>query len=233
MLAGVRRRNQIPRSERTLSGRISGPFRSRSQIRESKCLPIAPNRKTGASVFFPTNSVTYLDCPTSTTRRIDLMESVIGASWQVDLGEAKEIVPRACRVGVSRNSVGSNRRWLPEKNRFNSTRWKKKRPSATDFGQKEQRGRNIFFSKIVRPKVSMPRFRVQALPSGISTSGNQTMTIHSPISWPSYRRRETRIWNYSRIQAMPRIFSRSIKVSRRLTTILRHQHEQIRALLHA
>src|SRR5437773_8142239 len=233
MLAGVRRRNQIPRSERTLSGRISGPFRSRSQIRESKCLPIAPNRRTGASVFFPTNSVTYLDCPTSTTRRFDLMVSGIGASWQAGLGEAKGIVPRACRVGVSRNSVGSNRRWLPEKNRFNSTRWKKKRPSATDFGQKEQLGRNISFSRIVRPKVSMPRFLVQVLPSGISTSGNQTMTIRLPISWHSYRRMETRIWNYSKIQAMAGIFSLATNVSRRLTTTLRHQHEQIRVLLHA
>src|SRR5437660_4127322 len=100
------------------------------------------------------------------------MESVIGASWQVGLGEAKKIVPRECRVGVSRNSVGSSRRWLPEKNRFNSTRWKKKRRSAIDFGQKEKLDRNISFSRIARPKGSTPRFRVQALPSGISTSGN-------------------------------------------------------------
>ena len=99
--------------------------------------------------------------------------------------------------------------------------------------QKEQPGRNISFSRIVRPKVSTPRFRVQALPSGISTSGNQTMTIRSPISWHSYRRMETRIWNYSRIQAMAGIFSLAINASRRLTTTLRHQHEQIRVLLHA
>src|SRR5205823_3552320 len=84
--------------------------------------------------------------PTSTTRRIALMESVIGASWQVDLGETKESVPRACHVGVSQNSVGSNRRWLPKKNRCNSIRWRKKRPSAIDSGQKEQLGRNISFS---------------------------------------------------------------------------------------
>src|SRR5205823_9264719 len=103
------------------------------------------------------------------------MESVIGASWQAGPGEAKEIVPRECRVGVSRNSVGSNRRWLPKKNPSNSILWEKKRPSATDFGQKEQSGRNISFSRIVRPKVSTPRFLVQVLPSGISTSGNQTM----------------------------------------------------------
>src|SRR5439155_1486979 len=127
------------------------------------------------------NSVTYLDCPTSTTRRIALMESVIGALWQVGLGEAKEIVPRVCRVGVSRNSVGSNRRWcLSEKNRYNSILWKEKRPSATDFGQKEQLGRNISFSRIVRPKVSMVRFRAQASLSGISTSGSQIITVRSP-----------------------------------------------------
>src|SRR5437899_6865560 len=121
------------------------------------------------------NSVTYLDCPTSTTRRIALMESVIGALWQVGLGETKEIVPRACRVGVSRNSVGSNRRWwLPEKIRCNSIRWKKKRPSATDSGQKEQLGRNISFSRIVRPKISMVRFRAQASLSGISTDRKST-----------------------------------------------------------
>src|SRR5215216_3327108 len=124
-------------------------------MRKSKYLPIPPNRKTGASVSFRTNSVTCLDCPTSTTRRFDLMESVIGASWQAGLGEAKEIVLRECRAGVSRNSVGSSRRWLPEKNRFNSTHWKKKRRSATEFGQKEQRGRNTSWWRIVRPKVSM------------------------------------------------------------------------------
>src|SRR5947199_7669749 len=153
MRAWVRKPNQTPRSERTGSGRISGPFRSRSYIRESKYLPIPQNRKTGGSVFFRTNSVTCLDCPTSTTRRIDLMESVVGALWQPGPGEAKEIVPRDCRAGVSRNSVGSSRRWLPEKNRFNSTRWKRKRPSAIDFGQKEQAGRNIYYSRITRPKV--------------------------------------------------------------------------------
>src|SRR5437899_12352546 len=98
------------------------------------------------------NSVTYLDCPTSTTRRIALMESVIGALWQVGLGEAEEIVPRACRVGVSGNSVGSNRRWwLPEKIRCNSIRCTKKRPSAADCGQKEEVGRNITFSRIDMP----------------------------------------------------------------------------------
>jgi immune inhibitor A len=94
-------------------------------------------------------------------------------------------------------------------------------------------GRNISFWRIVRPKVSTPRFPVQALPSGISTSGNQTITIRWPISWHCYRRMGTRIWNYSRIQAMPGIFSRAIKVSRRLTTIQSHQHDQIGALLHA
>src|SRR5947207_10242070 len=202
-------------------------------MRESKSLPIRPNRKTGASAFFPMNSVTYLDCPTSTTRRIALMESVIGALWQVDLGETKEIVPRACRVGVSRNSVGSNRRWLPEKNRCNSIRWKEKRPSATDSGHKKQLGRNISFSRIVRPKASMLRFRVQALLSGISTSGSQTMTIRSPITWHSYMRMERRISNYSRIQAMAGTFSLAINVSRRLTTILRHQPDQMWGLLHA
>src|SRR5439155_10885514 len=138
------------------------------------------------------NSVTYLDCPTSTTQRFALMESVIGALWQVGLGEAKEIVPCECRVGVSRNSVGSNRRWLPKNNRCNSIRWKKKPPSATDFGQKEQLGRNISFSRIVRPQVSMPRFRAQASLSGTLTSGSQTMTIRSLISWHSYRHMEIR-----------------------------------------
>src|SRR4029453_9501324 len=126
------------------------------------------------------NSVTFFDCRTSSTGRFALMESVIGALWQVDLGETKEIVPCGCRVGVSLNSVGSNRRWwLPEKNRYNSILWKEEKPSATDSGQKEQLGRNISFSRIVRPQVSMRRFRAQASLSGISTSGSQTMTICS------------------------------------------------------
>src|SRR5438046_756412 len=180
------------------------------------------------------NSVTYLDCRTSTTGRIALMESVIGALWQVDLGETKETVPRVCRVGVSRNSVGSNPRWcLPEKDRYNLILWKEKRPSAIDFGQKEQLGRNISFSRIVRPQVSMPRFRAQASLSGTSMSGSQIMTIRSRISWHSCRRMERRISNYSRIQAMTGTFSLDINVSRRLTTILRHQPDRIWALLQA
>src|ERR671931_1084180 len=108
----------------------------------------------GGSVFFRTNSVTCLDCPISTIQHFDLMESVIGASWPVGLGEAKEIDPRACRVGVSRNSVGLNRRSLPKKQCCNSIRSKKKRPSAIASGQKEPLGRNTSFSRIVRPKVS-------------------------------------------------------------------------------
>src|SRR3982751_902678 len=112
---------------------------------ESRCLPIQLNRKTDASAFSPTNSVTCLDCLTSTTGRFALMELVIGASWQAGLGEAKEIFPPACRVGASRNWVGSIRRWSAEKKRCTSIRWKKKRPSAIEFGQKEQSGRNISF----------------------------------------------------------------------------------------
>src|ERR1043166_6854707 len=120
------------------------------------------------------------------------MESVIGASWQAARGEGKEITPREFRVGVYGNLVGSSRRPLPEKNQFDLTPWKKKRPSAIGFGQKEQLGRNISFWRIVRPKVSTPRFRVQVLPSGISTSANRTITTRWPISWPCYRPMATR-----------------------------------------
>src|SRR6266516_3650 len=99
-------------------------------IRESKSLPIPLNRKTGASAFFPMNSVTYLDCRTSTTRRIALVESVMGALWQVDLRQTKDIAPRVPRVGDSRTPEGSNRRWcLPEKTRYNSILWNEKSPS--------------------------------------------------------------------------------------------------------
>src|SRR5436190_8210962 len=200
---------------------------------ESRCLLIQPNRKTDASAFSPTNSVTCLGCPTFTTGRFALMASVTGALWPVDLGEAKEIVPHACRVGACQNSAGSIRRWSAEKKRCTSIRWKKKRPSAIDFGQKEQPGRNISFSRTDRPKVSTPHFRDQDLPSGISTSGNQATTIPWPISWHSYRLMETRIWNYSRIRAMAGIFSPGTRMSRRSTTTLRDQHDPIWALLHA